>query len=414
MVRSKRDEHDPGEDIPEGLRLLPLDPVFRERPHEVLKELREKCPVHRDRTFDRVVLSRHTDVEDVLRARNYWVDPRKSLPDDPVRRFADDDQEPSMLFLDAPDHQRLRNLVSRSFTPRRSEEWRPVVREVAAELLDAVDRAGEREFDLVKALAAPLPAIAIARILGVDPARQESFKAWSEASSAAFFNPFASEEAQRLGEEGYAALEECFLREIASRRETPADDLIGRLVAAEEDGDRLSEQELVTMCNLLLIAGNVTTSDLIGNGTRVLLQHPEALAQIRAAPTRITNAVEEMLRFDPPVTVSGRIASEDTEIDGVEIGARESVTTLLASANRDPAGHPDPDRFDIDRQDIRLLSFGGGAHLCLGAHLARVEAQEAIGALIARYPNLRAAESEEVWKQVPGFRGLAEFRVRID
>ncbi len=415
MATRRRDEHSPSEVIPEGMKILPLDPIFRERPHEVLKELREKCPVHRDREFGTVVLSRHGDVEAVLRDRDYGVDPRKAREGDPVRRFVPPEgEEPTMLFLDAPDHQRLRSLVSRSFTPRRAEAWRPLVAEVTRELLDEVDRVGRGEFDLVEALAAPLPAIAIARILGVDPSRQADFKRWSEAANVAFFNPFASPEEQQAGADALAALDECFATEIAKRREAPAEDLIGRLVAAEEDGDRLTERELVRMCNLLLIAGNVTTSDLIGNGTRVLLQHPGELARLRDEPSRIKNAVEEMLRFDPPVTVSGRISSRDTEIDGVAVDARESVTTLLSSANRDPAGHADPDRFDIDREAIGHVSFGGGAHLCLGAHLARVEAQEAIGALVARYPRLRAAGGSEVWKQVPSFRGLSQYRVRVD
>ena len=404
----------PSDDIPEGMRLMPQDPVFRERPHEVLKSLRERCPVHRDREFDRVVFSGHREVEWVVRHRNFWVDPRKARPDDPVRRFLAEDQELSMLFLDDPDHQRLRNLVSRSFTPRRAEDWRSLIREVAHELLDAVDERGETEFDLIEALAGPLPAIAIARMLGVDPSEQANFKRWSEASSAAFFNPLASPEEQRAGEEGGIALDACFRSEIAKRRGAPSDDLIGQLVAAEEGGDRLSAQEVVTMCGLLLIAGNVTTTDLIGNGTRVLLQNPEALAALRADPSKIGNTVEEMLRFDPPVTVTGRIVHENTEVDGVAIGARESVTALLSSANRDPGANPDPDRFDIDRKEIHHLSFGGGAHLCLGAHVARVEAQEAVGALVARYPHLRAVEGSEEWKQVPSFRGLARFRVRVD
>lgn len=393
---------------------MPIDPVFREDPHPVLHELRERCPVHRDREFNRVVLSRFADVEAVVRSREYWADPRKALPDDPVRRFVADGVEPSMLFLDDPDHQRLRNLVSRAFTPRQAEQWRPLVREVARELLDRLDPGGADGFDLIEALAGPLPAIAIARILGVDPAEQAQFKQWSEAATTSFFDPFAGEDAQRAGEEAAAALDACLRSEIARRREKPADDLIGQLVAAEEGGDRLTEDELVTMCNLLLIAGNVTTTDLIGNGTRALLEHPEQLAALRADPTRIGNAVEEMLRFDPPVTVTGRVVPTDTRIDGVDVDARESVTVLLSAANRDPAVNPDPDRFDITRSDIRLLSFGGGAHLCLGAHLARVEAQEAIGALVARFGHLRAAETPAEWKSVPGFRGLARFRVRVD
>lgn len=415
MTDRRRDEPPPGVDVPDGMRLMPQDPEFREDPHPRLRQLREACPVHRDREFGTLVVSSHAKVEDLLRHREYGVDPRKAREGDPVRRFAPpDDMQPSMLFLDAPDHQRLRNLVSRSFTPRRAEGWRPLVRQVATELLDAQVAAGEPEFDLVGALAAPLPAIAIARILGVDPARQADFKDWSEASSFAFFNPFATEEEQRAGLAAGEALDACFREEIAKRRAAPSDDLIGQLVAAEEDGDRLSEGELLTMCGLLLIAGNVTTSDLIGNGTRVLLQNPDELAKLRGDPSRIQNAVEEMLRFDPPVTASGRISFHDDDIGGVPIGARESVTVLLSAANRDPAVHEDPDRFDVERRDIQHLSFGGGAHLCLGAHLARVEAQEAIGQLVGRFPRLRLSERPPVWKQVPSFRGMSELWVRVD
>lgn len=415
MTDRRRPEQGPEDDVADGMQILPQDPVFREDPFPRLKQLRERSPVHRDREFGVLVVSDHRNVEDLLRHREYGVDPRKAREDDPVRRFAPPDgEEPSMLFLDAPDHQRLRNLVSRSFTPRRAEGWRSLVQQVAAELLDAQEAKGEPEFDLVEALAAPLPAIAIARILGVDASRQADFKEWSEASSAAFFNPFASEEEIQRGIEGGENLEACFREEIERRRTEPADDLLGQLVAAEQDGDRLSERELLTMCGLLLVAGNVTTSDLIGNGTRVLLQNPTELAKLREDPARIKNAVEEMLRFDPPVVVSGRIAFQDGDVDGVEIGARESVTVMLSSANRDPSVHPDPERFDIDRKDIQHLSFGGGAHLCLGAHLARVEAQEAIGALVARHPKLRLSDRPPVWKQVPSFRGMSELWVRVD
>jgi len=303
--------------------------------------------------------------------------------------------------------------VSRAFTPRRAESWRPSVKRVAHELLDAVDASGAREFDLIAALAGPLPAIAIARILGVDARRQADFKRWSEVSSAEFFNPFSSDEQKAEAEVARAALDEVFRAEIAKRRVQSHDDLIGEMVRAEQEGDRLSESELVTMCGLLLIAGNVTTTDLIGNGVRALLQHEGELAKLRRHPNLLPNAVEEMIRFDPPVTDSGRITPRDMLIAGVPVHAGESMTTHLSAANRDPAANADPDRFDVTRQEIRVLSFGGGAHLCLGAHLARVEAQEAVGALLERYPKLRSAGRPEVWKQTPGFRGLVEYWVRV-
>jgi len=408
------DEQNGSEDIPSGMQLMPFDPEFREDPYPRFKKLREGCPVHRDPDFDRVQVSSFPETEAMLRNLELGVDPRKALPDDPVRRFSrDDGGEPSMLFLDDPAHARLRNLVSRAFTPRRAEGWRPEVRKVATELLDAVDATGAREFDLIEALAAPLPAIAIARILGVDTTKQADFKRWSETMSAAFFNPFASDEENAEAQEASELLDAVFREEIAVRRRDPRDDLIGQMVVAEEEGDRLTEQELVTMCGLLLVAGNVTTTDLIGNGVRVLLQHPEQLAALQRSPSLVKNTVEEMIRFDPPVLTSGRITPEDMQIRGVPVHAGESMTAHLGAANRDPDANPDPDRFDIEREEIRYLSFGGGAHLCLGANLARVEAQEAVGALLARYPEIRSAGRPEVWKQTPGFRGLAELWVRV-
>jgi cytochrome P450 len=398
---------------PTDLELMPFDSEFRENPHPRLRELRQRCPVSRASDSNRVRTASFDSCEAMVRDRKFGVDPRKSLPDDPVRMFSFEGEQPSMLFLDDPEHARLRNLVSRAFTPRSAESWRPGVRSVASELLDAVDARGEREFDLVEALAAPLPAIAIARILGVDESKQADFKQWSETSSASFFNPFSSDDQKAEAERARDQLNQCFVDEIEKRRHQPSDDLIGQLVRAEQEGDRMSESELVTMCFLLLVAGNVTTTDLIGNGTRALLQHPDELAKLQSDPGRIRNVVEEMLRFDPPVTVTGRITPEDTTIEGVPVHAGESMTALLSAANRDPEANPDPDRFDTSREDIRYLSFGGGAHLCLGAHLARVEAQEAVGALVARYPNLRPADRPEVWKQTPGFRGLAEYWVSI-
>jgi hypothetical protein len=404
--------------LPDGLALTPLDPAFRDDPNPTYRALHERAPIHRDRGLgNRLVLSRHDDVMSVLRNLEFWSDPRKSLPDDPVRMFTRDDardQEPSMLFLDDPEHRRLRGFVSRSFTPRVIEKSRPLVRQVAAELLDAVEVEGAAEFDLIEALAAPLPAIAIARLLGVDTADQANFKMWSVASSEAFFNPFIDEQGRQRGELAVVALTDYFTNEIEKRRTNPTDDLIGQMVAKERDGEQLSVQEIVSMSNLLLIAGNVTTTDLIGNGTRVLLQHPDQLRKLREDPARIGNAIEEMLRFDPPVTNSGRIAPRDVEIDGIPVRQGESITVLLAAANRDPSVYPDPDVFDIDREDTHHQSFGGGAHLCLGAHLARIEAQEAIGALVQRFPKLRDAGRAPAFKQTPGFRGLSEYWVKRD
>ena len=400
--------------IPTGMQLTPFDETFRQDPHPHLKTVRETCPVRRDPEFNHVLISSEERVRDILRDHDLGVDPRKANPDDSIQQFSpmDDDIEPSMLFLDDPDHQRLRKLVAPAFAPRKAEAKREMIREVAETLVAAIEPDGKGEFDLIETLAGPLPAVAIAKILGVDPARQAQFKEWSETSSAAFFTGGLDESLRGAGEAALENLRALFTDEVAKRRGQDPDDLIGQMVHAQEDGDRFTEAEILTMCNLLLIAGNVTTSDLIGNGLRTLLLHPDQVESLKESPEKLPGAIEEMLRFDPPVTISGRITPEEMNLDGVHVRARESVSVLLSAANRDPAIHQDPDEFQIDREDPQHLSFGGGAHFCLGAHLARVEAQEAVRALLARFPRLEVIEESADWKMVPGFRGMAALRLR--
>jgi len=399
--------------IPLGLRLTPFDEEFRRDPHPRLKDLRELCPVHRDSEFNQVVISSEESAREIIRDHSLGVDPRKANPEDSVQQFRPpDDSEPSMLFLDDPDHQRLRKLVAPSFAPRKVEAKRPMIREIAENLVAAIQPDHKGEFDLIDALAGPLPAVAIAKILGIDPALQNQFKEWSETASAAFFTGALDPSLQEPGAAAVESLRELFAQEIEHRQGGGADDLIGQMVHAQEDGDRFTKEEILTMCNLLLVAGNVTTSDLIGNGVRILLQHPQQLAVVQENPELLPNAVEEMLRFDPPVTVTGRITPEVMDIKGVEVGARESMTVMLSAANRDPAVHREPEKFLVDRDDPQHLSFGGGAHFCVGSHLARIEAQEAIGALLARFPRLELVSGSEEWKQVPGFRGMAKVLLR--
>jgi cytochrome P450 len=195
---------------------------------------------------------------------------------------------------------------------------------------------------------------------------------------------------------------------IDERRAAPRDDLIMEMVRAEEAGDRMTDAEIIMQCNLLLVAGNVTTTDLIGNGIKALLEHPEQLAKLRARPELMPNAVEEILRFDTPVINVGRNVQRETTLRGCPLHLGDTVTASLGAANHDPAANPDPERFDIERADIQHQSFGGGKHLCLGAPLARAEAQETLTALLERFPELRLSPRAVRYRTIPGFRGMAE------
>jgi len=311
--------------------------------------------------------------------------------------------------MDDPDHRRLRALVRASFTPRAVEAWRPRIRAVAERIVAAIEPGA---FEVMTALAGPLPCVVIAEMLGVDPTLHEDFKAWSDVSVRVGFNPNPKpdelEQAERAGEK----LDELFLQELETRRRKPgAADLIGDMLRAEESGETLSDREIVTQCNLLLIAGNVTTTDLIGNGVRALLDFPEQARKLVARPALLPNAIEEMLRYDSPVTNSGRIASRELHFGDVRIEAGETLSVSLSAANRDPAAYPEPDVFDIEREDRHHIAFGGGRHYCLGAHLAQIEAQEAFRALLARFPSLEPAPGGHRYAMTPSFRGFEELWV---
>lgn len=402
----------PGDSLPKGMQLTPFDPHFREHPYEVLKSVRERAPVLHDDQFNRWYVTRFDDVRQVLRDKDMSADPRKANPNSFVAKIAamggtlNSSAPQSMLFMDDPDHRRLRGLVNKAFTLKAVEALRPRVREIAAELLAKIDT---DEFDLMSSFAGVLPVIVIAEMLGIDPADRGSFRHWSEVSVAAFFNPFRTPEQGNAAMQAQLELDEYFRKMIALRRAAPRGDLISNMLQAEEEGSHMTDDEIVTQCNLLLIAGNVTTTDLIGNGVKALLDHPQELAKLRARPELINNAIEEILRYDSPVTNSGRNVQREQSMRGCPMSLGDSITVSLAAANHDPEANPNPERFDIERVDIQHQSFGGGKHMCLGAPLARVEAQEGITALLRRFPALRPSARGLKYRSIPSFRGLSEY-----
>jgi cytochrome P450 len=384
-------------------RFDPFDPAIREDPYPAYHRLRELRPVLHDETTGTWILSRHRDVAWFLRDDRFSSDRRKGPsfepPPDPYPML------PSMLFVDPPEHTRLRGLVSRAFTPRMVDQLRGRVEEVTAFLLDQAEAA--RAFDLVELFAYPLPVVVIAELLGVPPEDRLRFQEWSMrlirgldpvTDPAVMHDLFLAREALHA-----------YLREIVERRRTERrDDLISGLLALDE----LSEPELLVMCQLLLVAGHETTVNLLGNGVLTLLENPDQVERLLAEPDLARPAVEELLRYTSPVQFTGRLALADVEIDGFTVRAGERVMGLVGAANRDPSVFPDPDRLDLGRDPNPHLSFGRGIHFCLGAPLARLEAQVALPALFGRFPGLRLAGRPELRDMVV-LRGLSRLPVNV-
>jgi cytochrome P450 len=318
----------------------------------------------------------------------------------------------TMLFMDPPDHTRLRGLVQKAFTPKMVERIRPRSQEIVDGLIDrAFDRG--REMDLIEDFAYPLPVTIICELLGVPVEDHTRFSEWSRVLSRAVDpSPIRSPELEEEIALAGLAFAEYFEALVAQRRTSLGDDLLSALIAAEEEGDRLSSDELLGISLLLLIAGHETTVNLVGNGTLALLRNPDEFARLRDDPSLSKTAVDEMLRYDSPVQMNQRIALEPfTLADGQVVAAREQMIVMLAAANRDPAAFPDADRFDVGRADARRhLAFGGGIHHCLGAALARVEGDVAVTTIVRRMPALALAGEPE---RRPNFtlRGLAHLPV---
>jgi cytochrome P450 len=384
----------------------PFLPEVRLDPYPVYQQLREREPVQWNEHIEIWTLTRYADVAAVLRDGRMSADrttaDRFRLP--PGRQIYQ-----SMLTLDPPDHTRLRTLVNKAFTPTTVSRLRPRIQALVDEILDKAEEEGSLE--VIADLAYPLPVTVIAEMLGVPPEDYQIFKDWS-ATLAANLDPLRAGEMREAAFDARDALSEYLSGIVEKRRARPRDDMISALLAVEESGDVLSHRELLIMCNLLLIAGHETTVNLIGNGLRALLTHPDQLERLRDEPDLIETAVEELLRFDSPVQLTGRVVSEDLEVGGVQMRPGHFVMVLLGAANRDPAQFPDPDRLDLARHPNQHLSFGRGIHFCLGAPLARVEGQVAIGSLVRRFPRLRL-DGEPVQRDTVTLRGLESLPVAV-
>jgi pimeloyl-[acyl-carrier protein] synthase len=379
----------------------PLLVQFREDPYPLYRYLHAAAPVQWSDVLDAWTLARYTDVVESL------TDPRFSADRsvEPDRGYS---VVKSMLVSDPPDHTRLRALVQKAFTPRMVEQLRPRIGAIVRELIDRIATRGG-PFDVIADLAYPLPVVVIAELLGVPPEDRETFRDWS-AALAASLDPLVSQELAQCATQARDGLHAYLRGIITERRRAPRSDLISALVAVEERGEILSEPELVVMCTLLLIAGHETTVNLIGNGMLALIQHADQFAQLRESPGLISTAVEELLRFDSPVQLTGRIATEPLEIGGQRIDAGQWVLPLLGAANRDPHHFAEPDQLDLARNPNPHVGFGRGIHFCLGAPLARLEGQMVIGALVQRFPKLELAGTPVRRDQIT-LRGLKSLPV---
>jgi cytochrome P450 len=406
---------------PTGPQLNPLqNPALLANPYPFYAALRQANPVFRlpipaETGAGVWLLTRHAEVELALKDRRFSVDRTRAdvarlYPERLPRAFLGGPGAlRTLLVMDPPDHTRVRGLVSKAFTPRRVAALGLRIRKLVGELLDAALASGR--FDVIKDLAEPLPAIVIAELLGVPPEDHRQFRVWSTA---------LIETIPQVPLGGAADLDakvDVILRylrgAIADRRRAPGEDLISGMIEAQEERDALTDQELLATSFLLLLAGHETTTNLIGNGTLALLRHPGELERLRAEPALLANAIEEFLRYDSPVQATVRVALEEIEFGGQRVAPGALVICGIGAANRDPAVHPEPDRLDVARAEIRHLSFGLGTHFCLGAALARLEGEIAFEALLARCPGMRLAT--DALEHRPNFvlRGLRSLPVSV-
>ncbi len=375
--------------------------AFIEDPYRTYEQLRQKDPVHRMRLIEAWALTRYEDVQDVLADHKRFTNAERNYDYMQYRTFLD---------LDPPDHTRLRGLVSKAFTPRAVRELGPRIQELVDELLDAV--AGKSRIDLISDFAFPLPVIVIAEMLGVPAQDRARFREWSD-DIALSVNPLLNSEQIERVQQATEELFEYFEGIIEQRRQAPQNDMISALLAAEEEGDRLTHEELLSTLMLLLVAGNETTRNLIGNGMLALLKNPAQLQRLRQHPELLDPAISELLRYDSPVQMDARNAIDDVEIGGKRIAAGQRILAIVGAANRDPQIFANPDELDIGRDEVSHLSFGRGIHYCLGSPLAILEGRIAFSSLLDRYSSIRLA-SEPVFKDQIVLRGVEELWVEVE
>lgn len=396
---------------------LQLQPDSLANPYPLFHRLRAEDPVYWSEGVGGWVITGYAEAVAVLReahvSSNRHADGR-TLLSEAAREQARAVRAHLTLMMgnsDPPDHTRLRSLVNKAFTPRVVEAMRPRIQALADQLLEAAGGSGR--LDVIREFAYPLPFSVIAEMLGLPADERGQFKQWSDDFIAFVGEGRPTAERAQQAQRSLLAMADYFRDLSARRRRHPQSDLLSSLIAAEADGQRLSEGELLAMCNSLAAGGHETTTNLFGNGLLALLRHPEQLRALRQHPALINGAVEELLRYDSPVQRLERFATADFDLGRHRIRAGQRLWPMLGAANRDPAQFADPDRLDLTREPNPHLAFAQGLHFCVGAPLARLEAQIGFAALLRRFPRLELAEEAVRWRPVLAHRGLESLPVAV-
>lgn len=395
--------------IGKALKFNPYDPKFQANPYPFYHNLRSVEPIYQSFT-GMWVLTRYADAKAVLRDPRFCVNKMQrnvkhkshSLEQRDFNTLAQAIDK-WLLYLDPPEHTRLRGLISKAFSSTSVKFLRPQIQKITDELISKVRHKGF--MDVISDFACPLPCNVIAAILGIPVEDWFKLYHWSDKLSS-ILDPLSSLEDYEQMNRVALEFTDYFKSLIAQRQKGPQQDLLSALITVKEQDNKLSEDEIISVCMLLFLTGEETTVNLIGNGMLALLSHPQQMQQIKTQPMLIQSAVEEILRYDSPIQITTRVATEDVVLDGVTVRCGEKVLVVLGAANRDPAQFPDPDRFDITRVNNSHLAFADGIHYCLGAALTRIEGEIAINTLVQQLPDLKLSQDKIEWRNKVAFRSL--------
>ena len=402
-----------------GIALDFISKDYIDDPYETYNLMRSHKPILFSQTTRLHWVTKMEFAQEMLRDKRFSVDDRKYPIAEKRRKefkkagreiMLEQFENPSMLKLDPPDHSRIRKLVQYGFTNRYITSLEPEIKKIVEDCLDKVHN--QDSFDLIEDLAKPLPAIVIAKMMGLPNEDLDQFQAWSEDLLVGVGGIGTSKEDIKKSGDAYEALINYFERIILARRDSPGDDFIGKLIQAEEEGDKLNIKEMYGTCLLLLIAGHETTTRLIGNGMFALFNHLEQMSALKSEFELIPNAIEEMLRYEPPVHATVRFAENDLSYNGKPYRRGTPFAISIAGANRDPEANANPNEFDIFRKDIKHISFGYGPHMCIGASLARIESRLAFEVLFERFKNLDLEENPK-WGKNLIFRGFDNLKIKV-